>query len=417
MKNLLLLFIALLPSQFTLNPSSSIDLASGRVLALVLIAAWVGSSLKKRAVPVRPTLAGALLALFFLWSAFSLVGAGDGGSGLRKLVFWGTFFPLFWVVSEVLRSPHTKTRALGVLMFSTLCASLVGLAQFALQFGVGYEAVFNGWASLASFLYGSNFGESVLAYNSWLVNIGGETYFRAVSLFPDPHVFAFYLVLVIPLAFFSSRRLFKVFGVIFCAALLVTFSRAGYIGALAGCSAYALFALTRFASTHSFSRLAGYALVGICLLAIALPFRDRLFSSFSADDGSAGGRLAIWSDTLSLIREHPLRGVGLGNYAFAMEPATSFRTPFYAHNLYLDIAAELGIVGLGIWLALIIHLSIGLLTQPKKNVLASALFLSLFSFSVQSFFDTALFSVAILPLIVIFFAIADDGEELSRVAW
>ena len=57
------------------------------------------------------------------------------------------------------------------------------------------------------------------------------------------------------------------------------------------------------------------------------------------------GRIAIWQDTLRMIRHFPLAGVGAGSFADSMRVyQTSERTYFWneAHNQYLQIAAEGG---------------------------------------------------------------------------
>ncbi len=78
-------------------------------------------------------------------------------------------------------------------------------------------------------------------------------------------------------------------------------------------------------------------------------------------------RRLIWSDTMALIKDHALWGVGVGNYEFAL-PA--YRTvgrhrewqqyighlphmPYYAHNEYLEIWAESGGLALIVWLWLL----------------------------------------------------------------
>ena len=59
------------------------------------------------------------------------------------------------------------------------------------------------------------------------------------------------------------------------------------------------------------------------------------------------GRMAIWRDTLLVIRDFPFAGVGAGNFSNAMRLyQTSDRTYFWneAHNQYLQIAAEGGVL-------------------------------------------------------------------------
>jgi O-antigen ligase len=66
-------------------------------------------------------------------------------------------------------------------------------------------------------------------------------------------------------------------------------------------------------------------------------------------DGSelSSHRFAIWGDAISLIREHPLLGVGYGefNFAWSLTPFPGRSTIFFdnAHNLPLHLIAELGL--------------------------------------------------------------------------
>jgi O-antigen ligase len=86
---------------------------------------------------------------------------------------------------------------------------------------------------------------------------------------------------------------------------------------------------------------------------------------------SAEWRLAVWSDTIGLIREHPA-GVGAGNFEQAFIPyalagrskpgdATVFRSP---HNEYLRLVAEEGIAGALLLLALLVVLARELHRSP-----------------------------------------------------
>ena len=61
------------------------------------------------------------------------------------------------------------------------------------------------------------------------------------------------------------------------------------------------------------------------------------------------GRLQIWSDTLHMLRDHPIFGAGLRGYAIVMRPYVT--TPkglpeLYAHDIFLSMWVELGLLGL-----------------------------------------------------------------------
>jgi tetratricopeptide (TPR) repeat protein len=89
----------------------------------------------------------------------------------------------------------------------------------------------------------------------------------------------------------------------------------------------------------------------------------RIASAADMQHISVAQRRLIWADTIELIKDEPLLGVGVGNYEFAL-PA--YRTasrhrewqqyigilphmPYYAHNEYLELWAESGIGGVLAW--------------------------------------------------------------------
>ncbi len=68
-------------------------------------------------------------------------------------------------------------------------------------------------------------------------------------------------------------------------------------------------------------------------------------------------RMAYWFGGLRMAADHPWRGVGLGNYGREYD-ARYFTSPFmksqvHAHNYYIHITAETGIIGLAAYLVLI----------------------------------------------------------------
>jgi O-antigen ligase len=88
--------------------------------------------------------------------------------------------------------------------------------------------------------------------------------------------------------------------------------------------------------------------VAVVLAVIAYADVDRLLSRL--DETRQLGlaqRVAIWRDTLTVIRDFPLTGAGAGNFATAMRVyQSSDRTYFWneAHNHYLQVAAEGGLL-------------------------------------------------------------------------
>ena len=82
-------------------------------------------------------------------------------------------------------------------------------------------------------------------------------------------------------------------------------------------------------------------------------------------------RFAIWTDTLTLIQQHPLLGVGLGNLKVhfpSVQKESIFLYTQYlkdAHNDYLQIWAELGLFGLMLFIGLLGSLGVFLFRTHK----------------------------------------------------
>ena len=82
-----------------------------------------------------------------------------------------------------------------------------------------------------------------------------------------------------------------------------------------------------------------------------------------SSQGNVGSRESLWSVAGEIVRDHPLTGVGAGNFV-VVEPEYVFRTidlprvdviakSELTHNSYLQVLAELGIIGLGAFLTVI----------------------------------------------------------------
>jgi O-antigen ligase len=92
------------------------------------------------------------------------------------------------------------------------------------------------------------------------------------------------------------------------------------------------------------------ALAALALLAaLNSGVRSRFESAFSS--GGNADRVFLWSRAVEIIRDHPLRGIGFGNYPRVcgkyydrVDPSVGMRT--WAHNLELSTLAETGPLGL-----------------------------------------------------------------------
>jgi putative inorganic carbon (hco3(-)) transporter len=109
--------------------------------------------------------------------------------------------------------------------------------------------------------------------------------------------------------------------------------------------------------------LLAFAALGAAYFAIAASAQvTGRITHFTSGGGS--GRTDLWAIAQNVASDHPLAGVGIGNFE-AVERSYLSRTTnlpaidlildqsLVVHNTYLELLAELGLVGLGCFLALL----------------------------------------------------------------
>jgi len=435
-ESLLALFFYL-PFQIAMNISADIDLASGRILIVIFFMIWLLKSLagKKLAIPHAPNTW--LVFIFLIFAVLSALFSTETGRSAIRLLFFLNIMPLYFVSAGYFNSFGKIKKLVYALIASSGIVAIGGIAQFIGQFIFGIDPVMDFLSkNIAPLFYGQSFSKVVLANPSWLVNIGGQTYLRAISLFPDPHMFAFYLGLIIPLALaillfsnrlnfsFEKKALFALVNAVLLLALFATFSRAGYFGAVFGIGAVIILGWKKLAKKAK-------ALIAVLILAAAVFFLTssppagglvfaRFFAIFNLSEGSNSERIVNWNRAIKIIENYPLTGVGVGTYALEVDPRSKERSAISAHNTYLDIAAEMGLGALAVWVFLLLISIIKLLSvfrsKEKIDFYAKVISLgfagSFVWFSVQSFFDTAVYSPVLLPLLAAYFGIAVNLEKI-----
>lgn len=436
----LLGLIIYLPFQVALNIAPGIDLASIRVLILLLFSAWILFLLARKGGKIATIFARHyfVLAIFLFWSAVSLFWALNLEWGLRKIAVFASIFPLYFLVRSVAAEKEQVKKIISFLVAGASVVSVIALIQFFSQFFAGLDSSAQFWARNVAFLfYGRSLTGAVLANSSWFVNVGGRTYFRAISFFPDPHMLAFYLEMILPLALamffadFRPQRLVPVFLMLF--ALFLTFSRGGYLGFVASAALMlvaAYFFIARNEAIKPFlkNRLKPVLFVFLSLFVVIAvfyfsPTGTRFKASFSLSEGSNVQRIQTWRQAFVVIKSAPFAGVGLGSYGLAVNSEAGYRDPTYAHNAYLDVWAELGVIGLAAWLILLAGFSASLFRRlfsiqaakeeasKEETLLLLGLLGSLAAFGVHSLFETAIFSPVILALLMIVFGLAATNKK------
>ncbi len=344
----------------------------GDVIGLILIAVLLVLSPY-----VSTTLIGVLLlACAGFWMLLTL--SDEAGEGLTPIhlvvvVYWGAMalatalspvkaaalqglvkltlnLVLFLLMARVIRQPRLRTGLITVYLLTALVVSVYGLRQW-----------FFGADALATWVDPTS-------------NLAGTT--RVYSYLGNPNLLAGYLIPAVMLSgaaiFAWSRWMPKALAVVLAlthtACLVLTFSRGGWLGFIAG-SFVLLVLLVQFWSvrfTAFWQRWALPVLVGgsaafVVLAVVAVdPLRDRVMSMFvGRQDSSNNFRINVWAGVLDMIRDRPILGIGPGNDAFN-KVYPLYQRPRYtalsAYSVFLEIAVEAGLVGLAafLWLMVVV---------------------------------------------------------------
>jgi len=411
MKYLFLVTIFLLPFQFALNLGDNIDLVTTRILVPIVFLLWLLEGLARRNIWIVNRAESWLILSFLFLSLFSLWGGLDPEKGVRKTLYLFSIFPIFLVAADLAREEKFRKRIFRAIWASGTLAAILAIGQFILPFVWGLDKTLKIWKNLVEFFLGSSFGKLVAENPSWLVNVSGETWMRAFGFFPDPHTFSFFasLCFFIGLGYFAWERNWKwkimagAAAVLIFLAIIFSFSRGAYFGALAGSLFFLAIFLVRLGNAGKM------AIIGAVLIFLAAVFfqgtiQSRLASAFNFKEGSNAERIKNWRQAVEIIKNYPLTGIGLGNYASYINPALGERSSVYAHNLFLDIAAETGILN-GIIFLVLILVTIWR-NISTKNILGLGIASSLVYFLVHGIFDTPIWSPQVM---VIFFVILALG--------
>lgn len=135
-------------------------------------------------------------------------------------------------------------------------------------------------------------------------------------------------------------------------AIGLTFDRAAYLGLFA-----AALVLIAVSAPRARPWLAGALAAALLAGALHPGVRERFRSSFDASRNA--DRVFLWERAREIVLDHPLRGIGFGNYPRVcgqyydrVDPGFPMRT--WAHNTFISLYAETGPLGLAafVWVLL-----------------------------------------------------------------
>tara|TARA_R110001583_G_scaffold185149_1_gene345107 strand:- start:13637 stop:14953 length:1317 start_codon:yes stop_codon:yes gene_type:complete len=218
-----------------------------------------------------------------------------------------------------------------------------------------------------------------------------------LGILKDPNDLGLFFMMNIPFSIYFIKHA-KFLGKLISLSLLggllygiyMTNSR-GAMLALAGMTA--LYLLITYGGTKAI-------ILGLTLSPPAI-FVASIFRTVSSQEASAMGRLWAWWDGLEMLKANPIFGVGSNNFIDYHGKV--------AHNTYIQVAAEIGLVGYLLWMTLLLltlYMGFSVISKIKnidkekltetmkiEGALCTTCFYSLCGFSMSAFFLTRNFFI------------------------
>ncbi|MBU2541433.1 MAG: O-antigen ligase family protein [Candidatus Omnitrophica bacterium] len=292
---------------------------------------------------------------------------------------------IFFIVAETINSKKKMNIILIVLMFSAALICADGIFQFFTHI-------------------------DFLRHRPWPYGAKPFT-LHIKGPFASSNDFAAYLA---PLAILSlslffhrfkklSARIFsKFFPILLLICLFMSLSRGAWVGLFMG-----VFFLGFFVNKKSFLKFILSMLIAFILLWQFLP-QDKWneINRFNLAGPGGRDRRILSKISLEMFSGRPMFGLGLGTYMYNFERFNYDKKAYrwgasYAHNCYLQMAAETGLFGLFSFLLLLIILFYKSIKRLKKielgfgRSLSVGLLAALFTYLIHSIFDTNLYNLDI----------------------
>jgi O-antigen ligase len=314
----LLLVVAVAPFE---GYATAISSASTKLAGLVLFAGWLLRLLADRDRPrLRHPAITAATVLLVLALAATWRHTNEGGVVI--FVRYVSFILTFVVAADVLRRVVEPVVAIRAFVVACTLAAVGGM-----------------------------YGFLVLGYD------------RAHGPLPDANDLAFFLVAAFPFAVALARTgrratFWRLCGLVLLAGTATTLSR----GAIVALTAMALWALGNgFLRPRTALLTTVAAVVALIVVALAAPalVSEKLTAKTSVADQNVDERRIRWGAAAEMAADQPLLGLGPAGFKTHYDRYVDYSDPNplhaldVAHEMYLELAAELGVPALIAFLAMI----------------------------------------------------------------
>lgn len=310
---------------------------AAKLIGFALAAFWVASVLVTNRLR-KPHPFHLAVTLFVLWNAASVFWSADPGETVTHLTRWAQLLGLVFILWD---------------LYTTRAALLAGLQAFIL-------------------------GEYVAIGSAGYNFFSGNVYYTHYQRFSpaeqsNPDGFGIIVALGIPVAWYlaSSKgttkmsHLLKLVNYVYIPAAFLGLALSGTRTALIASIVGMAFGLASLSRLRPWARVAIFLLLASAIL-ILLPHIQTLrsFQRFGTTyseltEGDLNNRTNNWAEGFDSFLEHPLIGVGANMYRSVN------RLGKLAHNSFLSVLVELGLIGFALFGIILMMAAIQAFHQPK----------------------------------------------------
>lgn len=354
-----------------------------RILSVIIFLKWLWQipDLKQKIKDNHRSKLSFVLHILVIFSLLSIIPSPDKMLAVKRILYFLNLSLIGFVVMDLAQKGGFTRRLIKNISIPTIAVALVGFIQLVLTYFVDIYQFMRIWGEgIQCNQFGSQWCYiAVHVGNTWFAYYGEQLSLRMFSLFPDSHSFPQFLLLGLPAIFavalaglvkehhVSLKKMITTrpplsivwVPVIFLASILS--GTRGIWAASLGAVLFAGFFIYKAKGRRKILiYLTSYTALFFILFAVALPIFEspqfllskpdalllekRIESILDFGETSNSQRIAIWKATLGSIKRHPFLGVGIGNFPIVLnQKLVLAKAGSSAHNIYLHIAAEIGI--------------------------------------------------------------------------
>ncbi len=344
---ILLLLIFLVPLVFTFRGTTYniLKIAAIELFASFIFVLWIVKAYHTRQSRMVHCPLNLPILAYLFWAMASTLWAVNKFEALEVVILQIALIALYFIILNNTRNMETF---ITVMVGTGSIVSIYGIGQY-----MGIDWTTPKAAPLVSTLGNVNFtGE----YLMMIIPLSAAMVFHQIRHGPcrKPKV----LMIV-----------FGIFTILMFVHLLLTKSRASWVGLIGG--GIVIFFINPV-KKHRLKFLLYLALVTIVALSVIyissggsdfFSIKNEAISIFDTRGSSVLFRFFVWRSTFRMIRETPIHGVGAGNFKIIYPLYRSHEEHDIsggdirvekAHNDYLGITSELGLIGFGIFVWLLV---------------------------------------------------------------